>query len=88
MPTAQCEREDLHATRRGVLAQAFATGTVRAWNELYAADTRLADLLPRRDARWERVALSVRRPRLADLKLLFRAVGTGSVVTYEGSAAA
>lgn len=66
--------------------QAFATGTVRVWNELYAADVRLGDMLPRKDPRWERVSLSVRKPRLADLKLVFRTVSTGSVVTYVGSA--
>ena len=65
--------------------QVFATGAIRVWNELYAADTGLSAFLPRKDERWERVALSVRKPRLDDLKLLFRTVGQGSVVHYDGS---
>ena len=75
-------------TRGAAPEQAFATGTVRAWNELYGADTRLEELLPRKDRRWERVGLSVRKPRMADLKLVFRTVSTGSVVTYEEGSAA
>ena len=65
-----------------VCVQAFATGAIRVWNELYTADTALSSFLPRKDERWERVGLSVRRPRLEDLKRVFRIVGQGSVVHY------
>lgn len=63
--------------------QAHATGTVRVWNELYAAKTPLSELLPRDDARWRRVPLGIGRPRLADLKRMWRTVSTGSVVVYD-----
>ncbi|CAL8469577.1 g9118 [Coccomyxa elongata] len=66
--------------------QAHATGTVRVWNELYSAKTALSRVLPRDDARWRRVGLSVGKPRFADLKHVFRTISTGSVVIYDGSA--
>ncbi len=66
--------------------QAHATGTVRVWNELYSAKTALSSVLPRDDARWRRVGLSIGKPRFADLKHVFRKISTGSVVIYDGSA--
>ena len=66
--------------------QAHATGTVRVWNELYAAKTALSSVLPRDDDRWRRVGMSVSKPRFADLKRVFRVISSGSVVIYDGSA--
>lgn len=68
-----------------VIEQAHATGTVRVWNELYSAKTALNAVLPRDDARWRRVGLSISKPRLTDLKHVFRTISTGSFVVYDGS---
>ena len=35
--------------------QAFFSGTVRVWNELYAADAELEGIISRRDSRWQHV---------------------------------
>lgn len=58
---------------------------MRVWNELYAAKTPLSRLLPRDDPRWNRVSLSIKKPRFTDLKTVFREVSRGSVVVYDGS---
>lgn len=58
---------------------------MRVWNELYSAKTALNAVLPRDDARWRRVGLSISKPRLTDLKHVFRTISTGSFVVYDGS---
>jgi hypothetical protein len=65
--------------------QLFKTGAVRVWNELYSAKAALGQVVARDDPRWHRVPLSIKRPRLADLKAAFREVGMGSVVVYDGA---
>ena len=62
--------------------QAFFSGTVRVWNELYSADANLERVIARRDSRWRHVGISVRRPRLADLRRAFWQASHGTVLDY------
>ena len=62
--------------------QAFFSGTVRVWNELYGADAELEGIISRRDSRWQHVGVSVRRPRAADLQRVFWHASHGTVSEY------
>ena len=63
--------------------QAFFSGTVRVWNELYSADANLEKVIARRDNRWRHIGISVRRPRLADLRRAFWHASHGTVLDYK-----
>ena len=63
--------------------QAFFSGTVRVWNELYAADAELENIISRRDSKWQHVGISVRRPRAADLREIFWHASHGVVSEYD-----
>ncbi|KAK3265005.1 hypothetical protein CYMTET_26289 [Cymbomonas tetramitiformis] len=56
----------------------FGSGTVRVWNELFAAG---GDILPcpRCDPRWRRVGKSVSRPRLKELERVYGLLSHGSI---------
>ncbi|PRW59681.1 ankyrin repeat and zinc finger domain-containing 1-like [Chlorella sorokiniana] len=56
----------------------FRSGSVRAWNELYAARSPPVPV-DRRDPRWQPVGLSMRRPRLEDAERAFAALSTGTL---------
>ena len=62
--------------------QAFFSGTVRVWNELYGADADLEGIISRRDSRWQHVGVSVRRPRSADLQRVFWHASHGAISDY------
>ena len=66
-----------------VAMQAFYSGTVRVWNELYSADADVEGIISRRDSRWHHVGVSVRRPRAADLQRVFWHASHGTVSEYE-----
>ncbi|CAD7696058.1 unnamed protein product [Ostreobium quekettii] len=59
----------------------FASGGVRSWNELYASRSP-APGVDRRDARWRRVGVAVRRPKFADLDRVYRVLSEGTLCTY------
>ena len=65
-----------------LMLQAFFSGTVRVWNALYAADADLEKVIARRDDRWQRVGIPVRRPRMADLQRVFGHASHGTVLDY------
>lgn len=62
--------------------QAFYSGTIRVWNELYAADADLEVVISRRDSRWHHGGLSVSRPRMADLQRVFWHTTHGVILDY------
>ena len=57
--------------------QAFMSGDVRVWNALYEATPELP--ISRHDSRWQRASLSVRRPRLQDIRRLFKHLSYGAL---------
>lgn len=54
------------------------SGDVRCFNLLYDADVEVP--IARKDERWQRAAVSIRRPRHKDFKRLFNSLSYGSVV--------
>lgn len=57
------------------------SGDVRAFNNLYGAD--IAPPIDRRDSRWQRIGISIRKPKLDDLRWAFRTLSYGSIVYEE-----
>ena len=53
------------------------SGDVRAFNSLYGGD--LPPPIDRRDPRWQRIGISIRKPRLDDLRHAFKVLSYGRI---------
>ena len=60
----------------------FASGTVRCWNELYAC-RKPSVPVARRDERWVRAGVGVRRPKFTDLSRVYSVLSIGQVLIYK-----
>ena len=58
------------------MVQAYMSGDVRCFNLLYGAGVDVP--IARRDTRWRRAGVSIRRPRHKDLRKLFNVLSYGS----------
>jgi hypothetical protein len=60
-----------------LVVQAYMSGDVRCFNLLYESDVEVP--IARRDARWQRAGISIRRPRHKDFRKLFNSLCYGSI---------
>ena len=61
----------------GAVVQAYMSGDVRCFNLLYDSDVDVP--IARRDPRWRRAGVSIRRPRNKDLRKLFNVLSYGAI---------
>lgn len=62
----------------------FLSGVDRVWNEVYSSSpAKQRGMISRKDQRWEKVGIGIRRPRFADLDWIGKELSTGTISIHQ-----